>query len=36
VPAPGEDPLARHVDALAERLNAIVYGWQDYAVIARR
>ena len=35
-PAPGDDPLARHVDAMAERLNGIVFGWQDYAVIARR
>jgi O-antigen chain-terminating methyltransferase len=34
--APGDDPLARHVDRIAERLNAIIYGWQDYAVVARR
>lgn len=34
--APGDDPLARHVDAIAERLNGIIYGWQDYAVLARR
>jgi O-antigen chain-terminating methyltransferase len=36
LPAPGDEPLARHVDRLAERLNAVVYGFQDYAVIARR
>jgi O-antigen chain-terminating methyltransferase len=36
LPAPGEDALARHVDRIAERLNELVYGWQDYAVIARR
>ena len=36
VPAPGDDSLARHVDHIAEQLNEIVYGWQDYAVIARR
>ena len=35
-PAPGDDPLARHVDRIAERLNGIIYGWQDYAVVARR
>ncbi len=35
-PAPGDDPLARHVDDIAERLNGIIYGWQDYAVVARR
>ena len=34
--APGGDPLARHVERLAERLNGIIYGWQDYAVIAQR
>jgi O-antigen chain-terminating methyltransferase len=34
--APGDDPLARHVDAIAERLNGIIYGWQDYAVLAHR
>ncbi len=35
-PAPGDDPLARHIDRIAERLNGIIYGWQDYAVVARR
>jgi O-antigen chain-terminating methyltransferase len=36
LPAPGDEPLARHVDRLAEQLNGIIYGWQDYAVLARR
>jgi O-antigen chain-terminating methyltransferase len=36
VPAPGDEPLARHVDRLAEQLNGVIYGWQDYAVLARR
>ena len=36
LPAPSDDPLARHVDRIAEQLNGIVYGWQDYAVVARR
>ena len=35
-PAPGADDLARHVNRIAERLNGIVFGWQDYAVVARR
>ena len=36
LPAPGDEPLARHVDRLAEQLNGVIYGWQDYAVLARR
>jgi SAM-dependent methyltransferase len=36
LPAPGDEALARHVDRLAEQLNGIIYGWQDYAVLARR
>jgi SAM-dependent methyltransferase len=36
VAAPGDEPLARHVDRLAEQLNGVIYGWQDYAVLARR
>ena len=35
-PAPGQEPLSRHVDRIAEQLNGIIYGWQDYAVLARR
>lgn len=35
-PAPGDGPLAAHVDAVVERLNDLIYGFQDYAVLARR
>jgi SAM-dependent methyltransferase len=35
-PAPGEDALSGHVGRVVERLNALLYGFQDYAVIARR
>jgi SAM-dependent methyltransferase len=34
--APGEDALARHLDRIVDQLNGILYGWQDYAVLARR
>jgi O-antigen chain-terminating methyltransferase len=34
--APGGGELAAHVDRVVERLNALLYGFQDYAVVARR
>ncbi len=34
--APGEGELSRHVDQLVARLNDLLYGFQDYAVVARR
>ena len=35
-PAPGEGPLAEHLDRVVGRLNDLLYGFQDYAVVARR
>ena len=35
-PAPGDDPSRGTSTGIAERLNGIIYGWQDYAVVARR
>ena len=35
-PAPTEGPLAEHLDRVVQRLNALLYGFQDYAVVARR
>jgi SAM-dependent methyltransferase len=35
-PVPGDDALARAVNANIERLNAVLYGPQDFAIIARR
>jgi O-antigen chain-terminating methyltransferase len=35
-PAPGAGPLAEHVDRVVGRLNDLLYGFQDYAVLARR
>jgi SAM-dependent methyltransferase len=32
----GEGPLAEHLDAVVSRLNDLLYGFQDYAVIARK
>ena len=34
-PKPGE-PLEQHIDGLVERLNALLYGYQDYAVVAKK
>lgn len=35
-PAPGEGPLSEHLDRVVGRLNDLLYGFQDYAVVARR
>lgn len=35
-PPPGDGPEAAHLAAVVDRLNAIVFGFQDYAVVARR
>ena len=35
-PVPGDDALARAVNENIERLNAVLYGPQDFAIIARR
>jgi SAM-dependent methyltransferase len=32
----GEGPLAAHLDRVVGRLNDLIYGFQDYAVVARR
>ncbi|MGD9696632.1 MAG: class I SAM-dependent methyltransferase [Thermoleophilia bacterium] len=34
--SPGEGAMADHVDRIVERLNALLFGYQDYAVVARR
>jgi O-antigen chain-terminating methyltransferase len=38
LPLRGEDdgPLAEHLDRVVGRLNDLLYGFQDYAVVARR
>jgi SAM-dependent methyltransferase len=33
--SPAENPLAEHVSAVVGQLNELIYGYQDYAVIAR-
>ncbi len=35
-PAPGGGPLAEHLDRVVDQLNGLIYGFQDYAVVARR
>lgn len=35
-PPPGGGPEAQHLAEVLDRLNAVVFGFQDYAVIARR
>jgi hypothetical protein len=32
----GDDPAAAHLDRVVGRLNDLIYGYQDYAVVARR
>lgn len=32
----GDDPLSRHLDDVVTALNRLIFGYQDYAVIARR
>jgi 2-polyprenyl-3-methyl-5-hydroxy-6-metoxy-1,4-benzoquinol methylase len=32
---PDENPLAQHVNEVVEQLNELIYGYQDYALIAR-
>lgn len=35
-PTPGGGEVGEHLDRIVERLNALIYGFQDYAVVARR
>ena len=33
---PDEDPLGEHMSVVVDQLNELIYGYQDYALIARR
>ena len=34
--SPDEDPLGEHMSVVVDQLNELIYGYQDYALIARR